>query len=55
MTRRKRRWRLAVVGLVLLIAALEITVRVAGLVQLDSGVATPHQNAFHAAGWKRVA
>jgi hypothetical protein len=50
MTRRKRRWRLAVVGLVLLVAALEITVRVAGLVQLESGVATPHQNAFHAAG-----
>jgi len=50
MTRRKRRWRLAVVGLVLLVAALEITVRIAGLVQLDSGVATPHQNAFHAAG-----
>ena len=50
MTRRKRRWRLAVVLLVLLLAALEITVRVAGLVRLDSGVATPHQNAFHAAG-----
>lgn len=50
MTRRKRRWRLALLLLVLLVAALEITVRVAGLVQLESGVATPHQNAFHAAG-----
>jgi lysophospholipase L1-like esterase len=48
--RRRRPLRLALVSSVLLLAALEIAVRVSGIVKLDSGAATPHQTAFNAAG-----
>lgn len=50
MKRRRRRLRLALVCAVLLFAALEITVRVGGLVKLNDGAATEQQRAFNAAG-----
>ena len=47
---RRRRWPLLLAALLLLVAAAEIGVRAAGLVQLDPGVARAHQAAFNAAG-----
>ncbi|HZM01335.1 MAG TPA: hypothetical protein VFD43_13900, partial [Planctomycetota bacterium] len=50
MRRKRGRLRLLAALLVLAAGALEVVVRVAGLVDLNTGVATPHQAAFNAAG-----